>query len=51
MGFIKWIGRMLLWLILFPIGIWRSIRHGNKKTEKRIIDAMEKANRKTTPPS
>lgn len=34
---LKWVGRVLLWLLLWPVGLWRSIRHGRKKSEQRII--------------
>jgi hypothetical protein len=26
-GPLKWLGRVLLWLAFWPIGLWRSIRH------------------------
>lgn len=39
-NFVKWFGRVLLWIFLFPIGVWRSLRHGRRKTEKRILEAM-----------
>jgi hypothetical protein len=31
LGPVKWIGRVLLWLVFFPAGIWRSYVH-HKKT-------------------
>ena len=31
----KWIGRVLLWLCCWPLGLWRSIRHGRKNREAR----------------
>jgi hypothetical protein len=34
---LKWLGRVCLWLVLWPIGLWRSLRHGRKKSEQRII--------------
>lgn len=30
-----WAGRMSLWLLLFPIGLWRSVRKGRKNRELR----------------
>ncbi len=41
-----WLGRVLLWFILLPVGIWRSIRHGRRKSERRIIAEIE---RRTVP--
>lgn len=37
-----WLGRVLLWFVLLPVGIWRSIHHGRKKTERRIIAEVKK---------
>lgn len=31
-----WLGRVFLWVFLFPIGIWRSLVHHRKKAERRI---------------
>jgi len=31
-----------LWIVFFPLGIWRSVRHGQKKSEKRILDEMHR---------
>lgn len=33
-------GRVMLWLVFWPLGLWRSVRHGRKKSERRIIEAM-----------
>lgn len=41
MGFLKWLGRVVLWILLLPVGIWRSFRHGRKKSEKKILKAIE----------
>ena len=38
-----WLGRVTLWFLLLPIGLWRSIHHGRKKTERRIIAEIHKA--------
>ncbi len=35
MGFFTWIGRVTLWVFFLPLGIWRSIVHSRKKSEKR----------------
>jgi hypothetical protein len=32
---IFWLGRVTLWLVFLPLGLWRSIRHGRKQSEKR----------------
>lgn len=29
------IGRITLWVAFWPLGLWRSIRHGQKKAEAR----------------
>lgn len=31
----KWLGRMVLWVVFFPVGLWRSARHGRKNREAR----------------
>jgi hypothetical protein len=36
-----WFGRVLLWIIFLPIGIWRSLRHHRKKGERRMEKRME----------
>ena len=30
-----WAGRVLLWLVFWPAGLWRSIRHGHKADARR----------------
>lgn len=32
-----WFGRVLLWVVFLPIGLWRSIRHGRRKETERLI--------------
>jgi len=39
----RWIGRVLLWFVLLPVGIWRSVRHGRRKSEQRIIAELSKS--------
>lgn len=34
-GPLKWAGRVGLWLIMWPIGLWRSVVHGQNKRERR----------------
>lgn len=31
----KWLGRVSLWIVFWPIGLWRSVRHGRKNREAR----------------
>lgn len=38
-----WLGRVTLWFLLLPVGIWRSIHHGRKKTERKIMAEVQKA--------
>lgn len=32
---IFWLGRVALWVLFLPLGIWRSVVHGRKKSERR----------------
>jgi len=32
---IMWMGRVTLWIVFLPLGLWRSIVHGRKKSERR----------------
>ena len=43
MGLITWFGRMLLWIFLLPVGIWRSLVHHRKKGTKKAVEQMRKA--------
>lgn len=47
-----WLGRMTLWVLFFPIGIWRSLRHHRKKGERRTAKRVERmlAEREKTQP-
>ncbi|HYT30557.1 MAG TPA: hypothetical protein VEN82_07250 [Actinomycetota bacterium] len=42
-----WLGRVLLWLTLWPVGLWRSLRHSRKKSERRMLRAIDKSRRPT----
>jgi len=42
MGFFTWIGRVLLWVFLLPVGIWRSLVHHRKKGTKKAVEQMRK---------
>ena len=37
MGLIKWMGRVMLWLVFWPVGLWRSIHHGRKKAIEQAV--------------
>lgn len=39
---IFWIGRIFLWIVFLPLGIWRSLRHHRKKGERRTVKKVEK---------
>lgn len=39
---IKRAGRTAAWVALPPLGLWRSYRHGKRKSEQRIIDEIRK---------
>ena len=32
---LKWLGRVTLWIVFWPAGLWRSLRHGRKNQEAR----------------
>jgi hypothetical protein len=37
-----WLGRVALWVLFLPVGIWRSMRHHRKKGERRALAKFEK---------
>lgn len=37
-----WLGRVTLWILVFPIGIWRSLRHHRKKGQRNAVKQMRK---------
>jgi hypothetical protein len=41
MGFIKWLGRVTLWVVFLPLGLWRSIRHGKNKRQAEVLRAIQ----------
>jgi hypothetical protein len=43
MRFLKWLGRVTLWFVFLPIGLWRSIRHGQRKAIQRAVAEARKA--------
>jgi hypothetical protein len=32
---LAWAGRVALWLVFWPVGLWRSLRRGRKQREAR----------------
>lgn len=30
-----WAGRVMLWLVAWPLGLWRSLRHSQRKAARR----------------
>jgi hypothetical protein len=39
-GFLFWLGRMTLWFLFLPLGIWRSLVHHRKKAQRRAVAQM-----------
>jgi hypothetical protein len=37
-----WFGRVSLWLLFLPLGLWRSIHHGKKQSERRQAKLIAK---------
>jgi hypothetical protein len=37
---VKRTGRVSLWLMLPPVGLWRSVRHGRRKSEDRLASKI-----------
>jgi hypothetical protein len=37
-----YIGRILLWIFILPIGIWRSLVHHRKKGHRKTMKAMKR---------
>lgn len=35
-GPLKWVGRVLLWVFLWPVGLWRSVVHGRKTQNAKV---------------
>ena len=49
MEFFNFLGRVTLWVCFFPVGLWRSIVHGNKKRDARNIRNLALAINSTQP--
>lgn len=41
-GTAKWTARVGLWLVCWPLGLWRSIRHGRKKNNAKVLAEVKK---------
>ena len=35
-----WFGRVLLWVVFLPVGLWRSIHHGRRKETERLTKLL-----------
>ena len=39
---IFWLGRVCLWILFFPLGFWRSLRHSQKKRDRKLYAEMRR---------
>lgn len=39
---VKRAGRVGLWVMFPPLGLWRSVRHGQRKRDERLAQLIEK---------
>lgn len=39
----KWAARVALWIVFWPVGLWRSIRHGRNRRHAELVAALKKA--------
>jgi hypothetical protein len=37
-----WLGRVLLWIVFLPVGIWRSLSHHRKKESRKTLKKVER---------
>lgn len=51
MRLIKWLGRVLLWVIFLPLGLWRSIKHGKDKRQAEVLRAIQAQNQGSQTPT
>jgi hypothetical protein len=42
---LTWLGRVTLWVVFFPLGIWRSLRHGARKDQRKLLKEIRKEQR------
>ena len=38
----KRLGRIFLWLVFWPVGLWRSLRHSQRKDLDRLRKDLER---------
>ena len=38
-----WAGRVALWLLFWPVGLWRSIRHGRRKDQRQLVRELRRS--------
>lgn len=41
-----WLGRVALWILILPVGIWRSLVHHRKKGQRKAVEEMRREMRK-----
>lgn len=46
---LKLLGRILLWLVAWPFGLWRSIRHGQQKDARKARRQAKRLERRRVP--
>lgn len=42
-----WLGRVTLWVVVFPLGVWRSLRHHRKKGARKTVKQLRREMRKS----
>lgn len=42
LGPVFWLGRVSLWVVFLPLGVWRSLRHHRKKGVREVQREMKK---------
>jgi hypothetical protein len=45
-GVTKWFGRVMLWIFIWPVGLWRSIRHSNNRQATKMIRGLNNSQRR-----
>lgn len=43
---LKWLGRVSLWLIMWPLGLWRSWANSRAKRDARVRRGHKRAQRR-----
>lgn len=39
-SFLRWVGRVTLWLVFWPIGLWRSARNRGAKRHRELVNSV-----------